>query len=311
MQPTRGVITPEAVVLDFPTAGLGSRLLARMVDLVVLAVVLQILSLVLGVVLLSVPEAATVVGLLVVALVLLVYPVACESLLKGRTPGKMALGLRVVTAEGGPVGFRHSALRGLIGLVEVFMTLGCVAVVSALSTHRSQRFGDLAAGTLVIRERDPLSRALAVAFPPPAGLESYCAGLDVSSVGDAQYGVIRSFLLRVLDLTPGARAALAVRLATPTAVRMHHTPPPMLGPELFLACVASAYQVRHGGLLVPAWGVPATPPAGWLPPPPPDAAVGAGGPTGPFAAAPDTLGGVPVGPPLAPSAPSGPPPSWR
>lgn len=296
MPSPRGVITPEAVVLELPTAGLASRLLARLVDVVVLMVLLQVLSLVFGVVILSAPALAQIVAILVVALVLLIYPVASESLLRGRTLGKMALGLRVVTAEGGPAGFRHAALRGLIGLVEIFGLLGSVAVVSALATSRTQRFGDLAAGTVVIRERDPLRRALAVAFPPPAGLEAYCAGLDVAAVGDDQYGVIRSFLLRVLELTPGARAALAVRLANPTAARMHHSPPPALGPELFLACVASAYQIRHGGLLVPHWSVPSAPAPGWRPPPP---TPGAPGP-----AAPATLGGAAPAAGVAPGAPA-------
>lgn len=266
MQHTGGVVTPEAVLLDLPSAGVGSRALARLVDLLGLGAVAMLLLAALSLVLISVPELATVAQLLVVAVLLLGYWVAFETLLRGRTPGKALLGLRVVTREGGPIGFRHAMLRGLIGIVEVFLTLGGVAVVSTLSTRRSQRFGDLAAGTIVVRERDAGRRALAVAFPPPPGYEAYCASLDVSAITDEQYGVIRAFLLRVLELTPAARDALAVRLANPAAVRMHHVPPPMLGPELFLACVASAYQVRHGGLLVPVWGTPSAPAASWLPP---------------------------------------------
>ena len=269
MEPfTRGIVTPEAVVLEFEPAGLGSRVLARAVDLGVLAVVGYVIGIALSLVFVAVPEAATVAMILTVAVLLLGYPVVLESF-GGRTVGKMALGLRVVTTEGAPASFRHALLRGLIGLVEVFGTFGAVATTSALSTTRSQRFGDLAAGTMVVRDRDVEARALAVAFPPPAGCEAYVASLDVSAISDQEYGVLRSFLLRVFELTPGARATLAVRLANPTTIRMHHTPPSWMGPEVFLACVASAYQQRHGGLLLPSWPAPGPAAPGHLPPPPP------------------------------------------
>lgn len=312
-------------MLDLPAAGIGSRVLARLVDLLALFVLANLLGAVVGLLVFSLPGVEQIAVLLVVAVVLLGYPVAFESLFRGRTPGKMAVGLRVVTREGGPAGFRHAALRGLIGLAEIFLTLGGVAVAAALATSRSQRFGDLAAGTIVVRERDAGRRALAVAFPPPPGYEAYCAALDVSAITDEQYGVIRSFLLRVLELTPGARDALAVRLANPTAVRMRHTPPPMLGPELFLACVASAYQVRHGGLLVPVWGVPSAPAGGWLLPghgapsaptgpwPPVTTEVAVGGYAGPPGAqAAPGRGGGPNGwaPPTGPTGwPGAPPPA--
>jgi uncharacterized RDD family membrane protein YckC len=268
-----GVVTPEAVLLDLPAAGLGARSLARLVDLLVLMGILYPMSAVIGFVVFSVPAAGVVLSVLTMAFFLLGYPVLCETVLRGRTIGKFVLGLRVVTREGGPIGFRHAMVRGLLGVGEVFATFGAVAVVVSLVTARHQRFGDLAAGTIVVRERDADRGALAVAFPPPPGYEAYCTSLDVSAIGDAQYGVIRSFLLRVLQLTPGARESIAVRIANPVAQRMRHTPPPMLSAEVFLACVASAYQVRHGGLLVPAWAAPppSPPPASPLLPPPPGA----------------------------------------
>lgn len=76
-------------------------------------------------------------------------------------------------------------------------------------------------------------------------MEAYVGSLDVGGLTTAQYGAVRSFLVRVGDLAPAARAAMAVRLANPVADRLHHRPPPMVGPELFLVCVAAAYQQRH------------------------------------------------------------------
>jgi hypothetical protein len=64
-------------------------------------------------------------------------------------------------------------------------------------------------------------------------------------VTSAQFGVIRSFLLRVGELTPESRVAMALRLAQPVREAMHHQPPPGVHPEQFLVAVAAAYQRRH------------------------------------------------------------------
>ena len=97
---------------------------------------------------------------------------------------------------------------------------------------------------------------MAVWFSPPAGLEAYAHNLDVSSVTDAQFGVIRSFLLRVHELTTEARVAMAFRLAAPVADAMHHRAPPGVHPEQFLVAVAAAYQRRHAPAPVAASAPP-------------------------------------------------------
>ena len=240
------------MLLEFETAGLASRALAAAIDFAARVGLFSLLTLVLGVFYETSGEttpwpavAAAIVGTF---LILVGYPVVLETVWNGRTPGKAALGLRVVTTEGAPVRFRHAAVRAAVGLVDFYLPpFGVCATVSVLFSRRSQRLGDLAAGTLVLRQRTGVDKASIVAFPPPRGLEDYVATLDVSAITDAQYGVLRGFLTRVFDLTPDARAALAVGLATPVAAAMRHTPPPGMHPELFLASVAAAYQRRHGG----------------------------------------------------------------
>ena len=152
------LVTPEAVVLSFETAGLGSRVLATLIDLLVQGGVLFLGSLALvlfgatatgG----TADVVATVLLLLLVTGVLFGYPIAFETLWRGRTPGKAALGLRVVTTEGAPVRFRHAAVRGFLGLIDLWATTGSVAVLSVLLSRDNQRLGDMAAGTFVLRER--------------------------------------------------------------------------------------------------------------------------------------------------------------
>jgi len=264
--PVSGVVTPEAVLLEFDTAGVGSRVVAEILDLL-----LQITALVAVTMVASLAAtggvqlgetAAIVVGLVMTFLILVGYPIAMETLWNGRTLGKAAMGLRVVTSEGGPIRFRHAAIRGIFGLIEIWVFLGSIAIVSIIFSRRDQRLGDLVGGTIVLRERSATSPGVAVSFPTPPGYEAYVGSLDVTHLSARQYSLIRSFLMRVLQLSWPARTRLAVRLANPTAVLLRHTPPPQVNPELFLVCVAAAYQRRFGG------GV-ATPPPGSAPPPPP------------------------------------------
>lgn len=270
-----GFVTPEAVILEFETGGVGSRAIAKFIDVLIqivafLAVAL-VLTFALGAAGGSGSGAETIVIVLVVLtgfLILFGYPAGSETLWNGKTVGKAALGLRVVTREGAPIRFRHSAIRAVTALVEIY-AFAFVSILTCVTSRNNQRVGDLMGGTIVIRERTAGDRAVAVSFPPPPGLESYVRSLDVSSLTSEQYGVVRSFLMRVFQFTPEARMALAVRLANPVAVALHHDPPPMIGPELFLACVAAAYQARHGGPAA-AWagaaGAPAMLPGYGAPP---------------------------------------------
>jgi len=281
VQPARGIVTPEAVLLEFESASVGSRALAILLDLMVQGAALFAFFLVLGIAAgdgsLSTAVAISVVTIALFA-VLLGYPVGMETLWRGRTLGKAALGLRVVTNEGAPIRFRHAAVRGALGLVDFYLSSGLVATLSVLISRDNQRLGDLAAGTRVLRERTGTPPAMAVVFAPPPGYEQYATSLDAGPVTADQYELIRSFLLRVHQLTPAARTTLAFRLANPLARALGHTPPPHVVPEVFLVCLAAAYQLRHGELHPAMAAQPPPPP----PPPPPASAEPAERSEGPF-----------------------------
>jgi uncharacterized RDD family membrane protein YckC len=186
------MVTPEAVALEFRTANLGSRILAYLIDMLV--VVAGILAGLFAVALLGQASDVVVPDWVALTIVLVLLPswwlgyfIAFETLWRGRTLGKAALGLRVVTKEGGPVRFRHAAVRGLLGLVDFLILGGFLAVVFILFTRDNQRLGDLVAGTLVLRERSALAAPAPVNFAPPPGLEHYAATLDPSGVGNDEY----------------------------------------------------------------------------------------------------------------------------
>jgi uncharacterized RDD family membrane protein YckC len=277
------IVTPEAVVLDFERAGVASRAIAFLLDVLALAVLVGVLLLL--VFQLSDGDLDGTAGALVAILTSLAVVVAwfcgLETVWHGRTLGKAALGLRVVGTDGTTEGFQQAFLRAAVGLVDFFLIpIGFVAVVSALLSPRDQRLGDMAAGTLVVRERSAGTAVAPALFRPPYGWERYAGSLDVSAIGDEQYAVVRNFLLRVPQLTVGAREHLAVRIANPVAVRIGHTPPAYVHPQAFLECVAAQWQRTHapspGG--VPQYGMAETygsPPPDWSAPVPPGGWYGA------------------------------------
>lgn len=246
-----GTVTPEAVVLELPTAGVATRAFARLVDLVVQVVVATAGGMVIGFV---VPFGVSpaLVALVMVVLVLLVVPFSMEAVSHGGSVGKAMFGLRVVGADGSPVSTRQTSVRTLVGLVDFYLTLGFLAVVTSMFSPTSQRSGDMAAGTVVIRSRPRSSIDVPIAFHPPAGYEHYISTLDVGSLDEEDFSLVRAFLLRVRELDPAARARLAMDLAEGVRRRIRHAPPAPIDPELFLVCVASSYQFRQGNLLADA-----------------------------------------------------------
>lgn len=258
--PSRGIVTPEAVLLDFEVAGLASRMMSRLIDCLVLFAGFWALGIGLNFLQIAAGETAAIVFIIVgLSLLFFGYPIVAELRMQGRTFGRRALGLRVVTNEGGPIRARHAVVRSLFQLIDLPFGIG---VLVGVLTPRTQRFGDLAAGTFVVREPKQSGAASSVVFPSPPGYIDYINRLDVATLTTAQYELLRSFLLRVLEFDHGTRMRLAERLARPLAHQLRHTPPAFVGPEMFVVCVVAAYQRRHG-TPSPVWSG-----YGWMAPPP-------------------------------------------
>lgn len=276
-----GVITPDAVSLAFEHATVGSRGVARLIDTAIVWAGLVVLS----VAELSLRFSRVLDGGLGLAFLLVLvflwqlgYPVAFETLWRGRTPGKAVMGLRVVTVEGAPIGLRHATLRAVTGVVELTASLGAIAVLTALITRRGQRLGDLAAGTVVLREgRHRRPGPAAQDFVAPVGLEGYVRQLDVSAVDAATYATVRGTLLRAPQLPHGARAEVTTAVATRLVDRVRPGPPAGVPAEQWLTCVAAAVQARGA----PPGPSRAAVTAATPPPPPRSAAPSTASPAAP------------------------------
>ena len=240
-----GIVTPEAVVLELETAGFASRLVAALIDLALLMIGLLIASIVIALVALrgaSESTAQTMFAVMFFA-VLFAYPILFETFMRGRTPGKAALRLRVVTMHGAPISFREAALRAMGGVVDRLLPPGGITgVLFVLGTPHHQRVGDLIAGTIVVRDPRHYVRAPALWFSPPVGLDQLAASIDPTAITVDQYTVVRSLLTRVNTLTPSVRVALATDLADRLAAVTGSQRPRHIPPEAFLLCVISQYQ---------------------------------------------------------------------
>jgi uncharacterized RDD family membrane protein YckC len=237
------LVTGEGVAVEVPAASVAARAASGAID-VVLAVVLlvggfTVLSMALG----AASEAVvTIVAIVYSTLVLVGVPAALETATRGRTLGKMALGLRAVRDDGGPVTGRHCLVRALVGYVEVYLLFGVPALVSAMIHPGAKRLGDMAAGTVVVSQRARLRLAAPPEMPPPLAVWAHAA--DVAALPSGLTVAIRQFLSRAPGLVPESRRRLGVELLS--AVIPHVSPPPPGGfhPELVLAAVVAERRRR-------------------------------------------------------------------
>ncbi|MBU7598652.1 RDD family protein [Streptomyces sp. P38-E01] len=243
------LVTGDAVVLGLQPARLPSRAVAVLIDLAVLWTTYVLLTVVLLTAVSGLDEAAAAavaVGLLLT--VLIGVPVAVETLTAGRSLGKLVCGLRAVREDGGPVRFRHALVRGLVGFVELQMTVGTVACTASLVSARGRRLGDVFAGTLVVRERAGVAaRRTGAGRAAQTGAGAVrLRGLDLSSVPDSLWLAVRQYLMRAPQLDPEVRQSMGERLAGDVAAHTGAAVP--AGPDSlgFLVAVVAERRARGG-----------------------------------------------------------------
>jgi uncharacterized RDD family membrane protein YckC len=224
--PPGGMVTGEAVELELRPARLASRTVAFGLDLIVQFVALFALTVAYGAIGIHLDSALAATLTLVLFLgCFLGYPIVLETLWRGRTLGKAAMGLRVVRDDGGPAPFTSIVIREVEGLiVDKFLSLGLVGILTMVSSERAKRLGDMLAGTMVVNERIPGHESVPAVMPPP--LAGWAAGLDLSRVPDSLGLAIRQFLGRAAQLDPAARERVGGQLLHAVAAVTSPPPPP-------------------------------------------------------------------------------------
>ena len=253
------------MVLDVPIAQLPVRAVGAVIDIAVI-VVGYLLALMLWAATLSEFDEAVTVAIMIIftVLVFVGYPLVFEVTTRGRSLGKLVMGLRVVSEDGGPERFRQALFRSLASVVEIWMLLGSPAVICSMLSPKAKRIGDIFAGTVVISERAP-KLGPPPAMPPP--LAWWAASLQLSGLSAEQAEVARQFLARARQLDPQLRDQMAYRIAGDVLSRVAPPPPPGTPPQFALAAVLAERHRRELARLRP--GLPEPPPGGppWYPPP--------------------------------------------
>jgi uncharacterized RDD family membrane protein YckC len=259
--------TPELVGIDMPVAGIGSRFVALLADYVIwlLAVILLIflISLIdpslnhfskLG------EKWAVAVFILTFFLLYWGYFTLFEAFWNGRTPGKRLAKIRVIQRSGRGIGLFESMTRNLLRVVDQFPLVYAVGAVSIFLTRDHQRLGDLAAGTLVVHERENLAAASsgastrtftagifdepsgrqAMADPRPTGVELSASGLQRLETADLE--VLEGFFARRLDFSPETRAELAERIAAAICSKAGLAMPAGVSTESYLEEIARQFR---------------------------------------------------------------------
>jgi uncharacterized RDD family membrane protein YckC len=250
--PVTGLVTGEGVEIDLRRAGLGTRSIAAAIDLIAQAALLITLSIVDSQLGGGDDAAITALALTEFVLVFAGYPIVFEWLSRGRTLGKLAMGLRAVRDDGGPIGFRQALVRGLGGFVldkfgPLFPLSVPIGMVTIGTSASSKRIGDMLAGTFVINERagpDGLLTPMQMTVAPR--LYGWAQALDLSAVNDHFALQLRQFVLRAEAMSPGPRAALGEQFRAQVLAITSPPPPPGVPTPLLLTTVLAERRRRAG-----------------------------------------------------------------
>jgi uncharacterized RDD family membrane protein YckC len=259
--------TPELVAIDMPLAGIGSRFIAVLIDTLLWFACLFILGLIFwafqpAVEAFSQLSSQWQVAIWTFTLFVLNwgYFTLFEAFDNGRTPGKRVARIRVIQRSGRPIGFVESLARNLVRYVDQIPFFYAVGVIVMFITRDHQRLGDLAAGTLVVRDRapeftpwndSPTRTFTAQIFPAPVSPEPHTrVSLPVEGIARlslADLEVLEGFLARRLDMSLATRQQLADRISSAIRAKSGLEVPPGVSTETFLE--AAARELRDVGRL--------------------------------------------------------------
>ncbi len=246
-----------------PLAGLGSRFLALLVDSLlwtaaILLLVVLFIFLMPAIRSFNMLSAQWAFAILIFVLFLFNwgYFTLFEAFWNGQTPGKKVAHIRVIQRSGRSIGLFESMARNFIRYIDSLPTLYLTGVLSILLTRQQQRLGDLAAGTLVVRD-EPVESALrsgsssrtftasSVApqsLPPEPHMLVTLPATALAKLTPGDLEILENFLARRLDMPLEPRAALAARIAAALQSKSGLEIPPGVSTETFLEAVAHQFR---------------------------------------------------------------------
>ena len=244
------VDTPENIEFGYDVAGIGMRFLAALVDTTIFVLIMYVVFQ-----LLDFDVWSPVFNTFVISSTLLqcAYYIAFERFWNGQTPGKRVFGIRVVQEAGRPVTLMSSVIRNLVRLLDFFPIFYGTGTVAMLIDKRSRRVGDLAAGTLVVRDRQRVTLESLLSGANSGRVASALAGNNkallpnIEALRPQDMALVHDFLLRRSTLPPDRRSRIASQLAYALFSRLGYSVPG--DAELFLQQVSDQYVLIQGQAL--------------------------------------------------------------
>jgi len=213
------ILSPEKTVLTYRLAGLGSRIIAHLLDLVIIGGGIVCLTML---ILWFFGSVDTGIALFLVQLLFVLSPflyfILLEGLWNGLTIGKKATGIRVRMADGTPVKFSAALGRNLLRPADMLPGTYFVGFAAIFTNPQSQRIGDLVAGTIVVYEKRPL--AYFAPAPHSAGfhpLESYVG--ELRGMTQEEYDALRRLCDRFPELPKNIQEQMMAEVWRPIASR--------------------------------------------------------------------------------------------
>lgn len=249
------VLSPEKTVLSFDLARLGSRVFAQLLDVLLILVgmfILYFLSMAIIAALIAAGEnPRSAVGLGIMPLMFaaslgwLIYFILFEGLWNGQTIGKKALGIRVRMADGTPITFRAALARNLLRPADLLPFYYFLGFLAMFTNVRSQRIGDMVAGTVVLRERKPMP----IFSPAPyiLGIHPFETHVgELRGMTNDEYAVLKRLCDRFPELPTRIQDQLINEVWQPFAQRFKIAPLPNVHPVYLAEAVVMKYGRRQG-----------------------------------------------------------------
>ncbi len=238
------ILIGEGVRLESGAAPLPLRIASGLLDALATLIVVWLTSIPISSLVDAVNGAAAeAIVVTYIVTLFVIAPATVETLTRGRSVGRIALGLRIVRDDGGPVSFRQALIRSVVGVIELWVTAGILAGIVSLLSARGKRVGDFLAGTYALRTRGTMKPLPPVLMPP--ALAEWSRTADMSRLPDGLALYARLFLGRAAAMHPASRERLGTRFASRLDEHVAPRPPAGTHPETYIAAVLATRRDRE------------------------------------------------------------------
>jgi len=242
------ILTPEHIELEYELAGIGSRFVAIVIDLIIQFGISAVLFLAMVI---SSPTIlddglysifssifSSIMFILIAVIFMGGYFILFEIIWSGQTPGKRVAQIQVIKDTGEPVGFLGVLLRNILRIVDFLPVYYILGVIMIIVNKQNKRVGDIVAKTIVVKLKSNLEPVVLPNLKVTSDID-----VDITRINEEEYGLIRDFIIRRWDLKPEARLLLAQKISYPLMKKLS-VDPADVDIEEFLEVVAVKYKER-------------------------------------------------------------------